>query len=217
MLLAVTFSVLAVAAHNAGTGTTVDQAVLSWMIEHRQRWITALAIVITNAGSPVAMSLLALLAAGFLWWRLSSPRSGFVVIATLAAAAATSTLTKAAVGEHRPPQFVQLIVEVDPSFPSGHVTGTLALLGMVTVIAGRNRGMATRLALMCVVTTVTIAVALTRLYLGVHWLTDVAGGVLLGGVAVILGTLCLAAVTQAGESLGGQRAESPASAADRVA
>ena len=217
MLLAVTFSGLAVVSHTAWTGTAADHSVLSWMIEHRQRWITVLAIVITNAGSPVAMSLLALLAACLLWWRQSSLKSSLLVIATLAAAAATSTLMKAVVGAQRPPRSAQLITEVDPSFPSGHVTGTVALLGMIAVVVGRNRGLATRLALACVVTMVTVVIALTRLYLGVHWLTDIAGGVLLGGAAVILGTLCLAAVTQSDESLGGQRAESPAPAANRVA
>lgn len=217
VLLALVLGGLAVVAHDTGSGTAVDHSVLMWMVGHRQRWVTALAMVVTDAGSPVAMTLLAFLAAGLLWWRLSSPRSGFVVIATLAAAAATSTLTKVVVGAHRPPQAVQLIVEVDPSFPSGHVTGTMALLGMVAVVIGRNRGTATRVALVCVVTTVTFLIAVTRLYLGVHWLTDVVGGALLGGVAVVLGTSCLAAVSPSDEGPGGHRAKSPAPMATRVA
>ena len=89
-LLALLFVGLAVVAHDAVHGTTMDHVVTSWLIEHRHGWLTTLAMVITNAGSPVAMTVLALIAAGLLWWRQSSPKSGLVVIATLAAASATS-------------------------------------------------------------------------------------------------------------------------------
>jgi undecaprenyl-diphosphatase len=45
-----------------------------------------------------------------------------------------------------------------------------------------------RLILAIGVAAVTILIALTRLYLGVHWLTDIGGGVLLGSAAVLLGS-----------------------------
>lgn len=195
----------------------MDHAVLSWMIDHRQRGFTALAIMITDAGSPVAMTLLALLAFGVLWWRQSSPTCALVVIATMAAATATSTLSKAVVGAQRPSSGLQLITEVDPSFPSGHVTGTVTLLGMIAVVVGRTRGTVTRLALACAVTTAALAIAVTRLYLGVHWLTDVCGGMLLGGVAVVLGASCLAAFSGSDHGRHEQRVDSSFSTATQVA
>lgn len=217
VVLALAFSALAVVSHHAGHGTPVDHSVLSWMIDHRRREFTALAIVITDAGSPVAMTLLALLASGMIWWRQSSPKTALVVMATLAAATATSTLTKAAVGAQRPSRAVQLIAEVDPSFPSGHVTGTVTLFGMVAVVVGRNRGTATRWVLACAVIAAALAIAVTRLYLGVHWLTDVCGGMLLGSVAVTLGACCLTTVARSGQGPCGKRADSPAPTATGVA
>jgi membrane-associated phospholipid phosphatase len=182
---------LAVVAHRARHGTALDHAVLGWMIDHRRDWLTTVAIIITNAGSPVAVGLLAAAAAALLWWRRRSPMSAVVVVATLAVATGVSTVTKEIVGAQRPPGAVQLLREVDPSFPSGHVTGSLALLGIVGVVLSRGRRRVIRFALASAVAVATVAVALTRLYLGVHWLTDVGGGLLLGGAAVLVGSVAL--------------------------
>src|SRR4051794_15346210 len=127
---------LAVLAHDVRHGTALDHNVLGWMIEHRSEGLTTAALVVTNAGSPGAMALLAMLASVILWWRRRTPLPGLVVIAPRAVASGSSTLTKAVVGAQRPPRHVQLLLEVDPSFPSGHVTGTLALVGIVAVVIG---------------------------------------------------------------------------------
>jgi membrane-associated phospholipid phosphatase len=189
--LGVAFVVLAVVAHQAEYGTAIDHAVLYWLVEGRRGAITSVAVGVTNAGSPAAMFCLALIACVVLWWR-SSIATATVVALTLASAYGLSTATKAIVGAHRPPRAVQLMFETDPSYPSGHVTGTVALVGILAVVIGTGRDIATRAALAAVVALLVIAVAVTRLYLGVHWLTDVLGGVLLGGIAIALASAMLA-------------------------
>ncbi|WP_286274971.1 phosphatase PAP2 family protein [Mycobacterium antarcticum] len=181
---------LGVVAHHVRHGTALDHAVLGWMVEHRGDGLTTAAVVITNAGSPVAMAALAALAGAMLWWRRSA-RTAIVVVATLACAAGVSTLTKTLVGAQRPPLVTQLLLEVDHSYPSGHVTGTLALVGIVAVVVGRGRSRAIAFGLGVGVASITLVVALTRLYLGVHWLSDVLGGTLLGGVAILVGSVAL--------------------------
>jgi len=215
--LVMAFLALAVIAHDAVRGTVVDHAVLAWLVDHRHGWLTTVAVMVTNAGGPVMAAMMAALAAVMLWWRLRSPIPGLVVVGTLAGAYGISTMTKAVVGAHRPPRTVQLILEVDPSFPSGHVTGTLTLAGIVAVVVGRHRRHTVRWALAFGVVTVTAAVALTRLYLGVHWLTDICGGLLLGSVAVVLGSATLAAVASPEMRPGGDRAEPPVGEVTRVA
>ena len=103
-----------------------------------------------------------------------------------AAAGAISTATNAIVGAHRPPQNLHLVLETDPSFPSGHVTGTLALLGALAAVTGHHVRSAAKAALIAVAVAGTAAVALTRAYLGVHWVTDILGGLFLGATATMI-------------------------------
>jgi membrane-associated phospholipid phosphatase len=186
---------LAVISHVARTGTAIDHVVLAWMVDHREGGPTAAAIAITNAGSPVAIAVFALVAAAAVWWRMRSGAVALVIVATLAGAAAVSTLAKVIVGSHRPPRAVQLVMETDPSFPSGHVTGTLAMVGILAAVIGRGRCMAVRTALTVAAAAAVVTVAATRLYLGVHWLTDIGGGVLLGCAATLVGNAACAAIT----------------------
>ena len=176
---------LGLVAHRAAAGTALDHAVLAWMVDHRTPGLTSLAIAVTTVGSPVGVAVIAVVAAGLSWWRRGSPRPAMLILTTLAVAGALSTLSKIIVGAHRPGQAVQLVVETDPSFPSGHVTGTLALMGALVVVIG-HRSRRAVCAAVVLAAMVTAAVALTRLYLGVHWVTDIVGGLLLGGSAVVL-------------------------------
>lgn len=202
----IAFVSLGVVAHLARDGTALDHSLLHWMMEHRRGWLTTVAIVITNAGSPVAMALLAALAAALLW-RRRSPLSAVVVVTTLASATGLSTITKAVVGAQRPPRSVQLVLEVDPSFPSGHVTGVLAFAGILAVVIGHGLSTAGRVALMTGVVAVTAAVALTRLYLGVHWLTDIGGAIALATAAILTAVTCFGLVTQRSRENGRQDVE----------
>ncbi|MCV7422096.1 phosphatase PAP2 family protein [Mycobacterium yunnanensis] len=214
--LLVGFIGLAVVSHRATAGTALDHEVLGWLVDHRRDGITTAAIAITNAGSPVAMAVLAFVACVILW-RRHSWGTGAVVAATLAVAYCASTLTKTIVGAHRPPRAVQLLLEVDQSYPSGHVTGTLALVGIVAVVCGTNRAWVIKAALAGVVLVATALVALTRLYLGVHWLTDVVGGCLLGGAAVLSGAAVLDRVMPARAVSVDGLTEPPASTVPQVA
>ncbi|ART72532.1 hypothetical protein BTO20_31785 [Mycobacterium dioxanotrophicus] len=189
LVLLAGFFGLAAVAYRAHTGTALDHAVFDWFVGHRQSWLTMVAIAITDIGSPGAIVALAFVAAAVIWWRTRATLTAAVVLATVGLPSVVSTATKLVVGSDRPPAATQLLAETDHSFPSGHVTGTVALLGILAVIVGQRWGRTP--ALLTGAALAGFVVAATRLYLGVHWLTDVLGGAVLGSAAVLLGSAFL--------------------------
>jgi undecaprenyl-diphosphatase len=77
------------------------------------------------------------------------------------------------------------------SFPSGHATVAVAVWGTMVLILGPGRSPRTKVLLGAAAGAISLLVAVSRLYLGVHWFTDVVGGLALG--ATILS--CIAALS----------------------
>jgi len=67
-----------------------------------------------------------------------------------------------------------------PSFPSGHTTGAAACFAAFALVLGRGHSRNVHSLLAGAAVFVAIAVAASRVLLGVHWLTDVIGGLALG-------------------------------------
>ena len=68
-------------------------------------------------------------------------------------------------------------------FPSGHVAGIGALLGIIAACIAVGRSRTVHALATVLVGAGVVIVAFSRLYLGAHWLSDVIGGALLAGVA----------------------------------
>ena len=103
-----------------------------------------------------------------------------------------SGLSKLLAPRNRPAQVDQVVLTIEPSFPSGHVAGAVTLYGCVVVVVlvgffgpvSRTRAVLS----VAAVVVLSLVVVFTRLYLAVHWFTDVTASLLLSG-AVVSGTL----------------------------
>ncbi|GAA3167152.1 hypothetical protein GCM10020255_053420 [Rhodococcus baikonurensis] len=178
---------LSIQVYRNGWLTSFDEPLTNWMVDHRSGTLDQIAVAVTDLGSPVATALLGITGGVLISWRARSVVPGLIVIGTVGGAAVACTVVKALVGRERPPTSIQVLLETGHSFPSGHVTGTAALFGIAVLVVSVDRTPAVKRLLMLLAVTVTVVVALTRLYLGAHWLTDVVAGAVLATLAVTVG------------------------------
>ena len=160
--------------------------VYSESIEHMSPAVTLCAKVITHLGDTLAVLLvcLFLLIVPTLRKNYAAP-----VIASTVLAASLNALLKLAFTRPRP-DILRLIAETDFSFPSGHAMINMALYGAIVILAWRFlQTKRMKIAITAGLTILVFAIGFTRVYLGVHYITDVIAGWCLGlafAVGVIL-------------------------------
>jgi membrane-associated phospholipid phosphatase len=160
--------------------STADLPIIAWIVDHRSTALTAAAKLVSVAGGTVVMGALALLSVVWLVWRRRWPQAGAVTAAAVGAAVIVSVM-KPVLDRARPPQIDQLVVETNASLPSGHALGSTVVLGILTIVGFQVvRRLVIKAALATIIIVVCTAIGLSRLYLGVHWPTDVLTGWLLG-------------------------------------
>jgi membrane-associated phospholipid phosphatase len=185
-VLLVLLAVAGVVTAFVGTGPAeADAALLGESIEVRSAPLTALATGVTTIGSTAAMGLLAALV-GLWLLRLRRGADALFVVGTMAGAATLFTGIKRLLDRPRPPVVDHLVAASNESLPSGHATMAVAVLGSLVVLAWPGRGALARAAMVAVVVGWAGVVGLTRIYLGVHWFSDVLAGWLVGAAWLAL-------------------------------
>jgi undecaprenyl-diphosphatase len=153
--------------------TQFDNAVRAWFLGHQIPMLYKIALVTTWLGSPLVMELLAIGAGVWFYWRGGRSKAG-VVVAAPAFGGLISGVIKAIYGRARPAG-AALLNEHTYSFPSGHVATSAAVMVALCYVLARERMISWPTAIL-IGGGVPLIVGLTRLYLDVHWITDVAGG-----------------------------------------
>jgi membrane-associated phospholipid phosphatase len=190
----IAFIILALFLFNAGV-VAIDTAGAQFLVDHRIAALTNTMKAVTYLGD----------------WEVVVP---FLVVAVYVALRHKNTLLKNQLfsviasallyvviifflkdlfGKIRPPVMDQLASEASFSFPSGHVSGAMVIAGVSLLFtqymqsAWQNRAVVFGSILV-------ILVSFSRLYLGVHWLSDVLGSILLGMVWITITPLVIEAL-----------------------
>lgn len=208
-------AVLVVAAGLVFTLVATDEAlagadgpVLGWVLGVRTPGLTTAAEVVSLVGGTVGTGGLAVVSAVVLFAR-GMRRTAVIWVVGVAVGALTIRLVKLAVERPRPPEVSRLAEETTASLPSGHALMSalglgLAAAAVIALAVGTPherlvRGLALALAVLG-----ALVIGASRVYLGVHWTTDVLAGWLLGS-ALALTCVTLARVLDARDRLGDGR------------
>ena len=154
----------------------LDEGLLAVIQGERSVLLDRVMVVITRVGdfhtqlwAGVLLSALLLL--------LRQWRAALFAITTLLGTALANGALKAAFARVRPEILMEPLSSY--SFPSGHSSAAFAFFLTLGVLAGREQPPRLRLAWLVLACLPAVAIALSRVYLGVHWTTDVTAGALL--------------------------------------
>jgi undecaprenyl-diphosphatase len=151
----------------------LDDAVRGWVLSHQNPTVYHIAYAVTWIGSPEVMLVIAFAAGVWFYNRHGRSKAG-VVIAAPAAGGLLSTGVKLLYGRARPAG-AALLHENTFSFPSGHATTAAAVMVSLCYVLAREKIISWPFAII-LGGSVPLLVGLSRLYLDVHWTTDVIGG-----------------------------------------
>ncbi|GAA2095792.1 phosphatase PAP2 family protein [Microlunatus panaciterrae] len=142
----------------------------------------------TNLGGPIGMTIIATVITLImvLAWRSKTP--AILMIIAVAGSLPMTTVGKAVVGRVRPPTIDAVPpFETSPSFPSGHTLNSTVIAGLVAyLVLSHLASLLARILTVALAAGWAVAMGLSRVFLGHHWLTDVIFAWLLGAAWLTL-------------------------------
>lgn len=152
---------------------TLDAGVRAWALAHQSPVLTAVFTVVTRVGAPVGVFTLGAIVAVWLWEK-DARYVAAIILAAPAVAVTFFLVVKRLIHRTRPAAGL-LLPEHTFSFPSGHATASAAVFGTLMWVLAREGklpwAVAIPLGVLC-----PLLIGCSRVYLDVHWTTDVLAG-----------------------------------------
>jgi membrane-associated phospholipid phosphatase len=165
-----------------------DQLAYAWSLEHRTGAWTRFFTVFTVLGNPSSLAFLTAVVVMVLAARGHRALPLFLTLATLLGGGLNRYL-KLYFARERPELTMALRLAEGYSFPSGHAMASVVVFGTLAyVIIHLPASWMARSAGLAVALTTAFTIGLSRVYLGVHWLSDIAAGFLVGVVWLVFST-----------------------------
>ncbi|MGZ5083903.1 MAG: phosphatase PAP2 family protein [Usitatibacter sp.] len=201
---AIAFSVIARSVVTVSPVLNQDLQVSVWLHTHGNPVFTAFLYAITQVHSPVGISILSIVLACFLWrhgdrfWVLS-------LAVAVPGGMLLNTLLKHVYARARPKWDDPLLTALTTdSFPSGHAAGATLFYGFLAayMVWRMKRGWPRALAVLGCALMVAL-VGFSRIYLGVHYLSDVLAAVSMSTVWLVLSLIVVRAYAKHRSALAG--------------
>ncbi len=177
------FGVIAVF-HESRAGQWIDREVYEFIYASESFITTALMLGFTQIGEVISMIILSLIMIAILMLYKLKIHTLFLVITMLTSSILIPVMKNAFDRER--PSMLRLIDISGFSFPSGHATGSSIFFGSLMAIIGRT-SLNNKSILYALCAFFILMISSSRVYLGVHYPTDVIAGITIG-TAVVIGT-----------------------------
>ncbi|MET0275789.1 MAG: phosphatase PAP2 family protein [Acidimicrobiia bacterium] len=163
----------------AHIGQGIDNAVAPWGTEHGTAFTHDVVNAVTQLGGTTGLMIVVVVVL-IMEMRRRPTRwlPVFVLVVAIGQPFVTNTIKDLL--ERVRPTIDPGAAALGPSFPSGHSAGAAACFAALALVLGRGRSPRAHALLAGAAVFIAVAVATSRVLLGVHWLTDVIGGLALG-------------------------------------
>ncbi len=162
-----------------------DKIINQWFLDNQSDLLHSIFLSITKLGNLSTMLILSVVVTVFLVWRGWRAETKLYLIGMLSSALLFSTI-KELVRRSRPSSYIGDYFQHGYSFPSGHATMSMTFALLIFFILYHRLSATYRYLLLAFVVLFPVAISISRLYLGVHYLSDV-----LGGLSLALGSVFL--------------------------
>jgi undecaprenyl-diphosphatase len=172
---------------NAGL-ERLDRGFATWGGSHATDLTTSVLRTITQLGSTVVVVIVGVVVGLVEYRRLPSRAVPFFLVLVIGGQNVIANVVKVLVDRARP-DIHPLAGFSGASFPSGHSAAAAATYAACALLIGRSRSARVQAVLMGSAVAIAVAVASSRVLLGVHWFTDVLAGLALGWAWFALGAI----------------------------
>lgn len=183
----VAFRILELAFINGGYLTMLDLWISRFFASVRTSNILLLAYVITFLANPEFVLAVGIFLALYFYWNLREPRFVLGLFTSVGLTHILSLALKLEFLRERPIGILPYLIESTSSFPSGHATAAAAFYGYITyVIMLQTQSKTARIVSVLSLLGIILLIDLSRMALGVHFLTDVLAGNFLGCIGLFI-------------------------------
>jgi membrane-associated phospholipid phosphatase len=172
-----------------GVVLATDAAFLQYLYAIRDLPVTHFFIAVTELGGAYTIACISL---SLFAWLLLSRKYADAIALSISVVGATGTILalKYLVQRARPDVLLQAYPEGPyHSFPSAHAGMSISLYGFIFIFLWRATSSYAHRALLSILPIIIVLVGFSRLYLGVHYLSDVIAGFLIGLLFVVVGDI----------------------------
>lgn len=165
-----------------------DYNVEAFVISHQVSWLNSLSVVLSVIFEPIYVVIFILLLGLSLWAKRYKKEAIFFFFVS-GCAGALIYLLKHLFTRARP--VVQFLAETGYSFPSGHTLISVVLFGSLLYFSLKVKNQVYKFSLVSLSLLGIIILGLSRVYLNVHWFSDILGGYFLGATILFIGIYLL--------------------------